>query len=81
MWLVQHPRERFHPTGTARIARLGLNNFSQTTTHTARDDAPKALPADAVLLFPGKDVPTLAREGAGWVHRNLFVSMPNYRWC
>lgn len=60
VWLVQHPRERFHPIGTARIARLGLSNFSQTITHTARDDAPKHLPADAVLLFPGKDVPTLA---------------------
>ena len=60
VWLVQHPRERFHPIGTARIARLGLSNFSQTITHTACDEAPKDLPADAVLLYPGKDVPTLA---------------------
>jgi len=60
VWLVQHPRERFHPIGTARIARLGLSNFSQTITHAARDDAPKDFPADAVLLYPGKDVPTLA---------------------
>ena len=63
VWLVQHPRERFHPIGTARIARLGLSNFSQTITHSACDDAPKHLPADAVLLFPGKDVPTLAELG------------------
>jgi len=60
VWLVQHPRERFHPIGTARIARLGLNNFAQTITHTATDDAPEHLPADAVLLFPGEGVPTLA---------------------
>ncbi|MFK7895235.1 MAG: tRNA-uridine aminocarboxypropyltransferase [Myxococcota bacterium] len=60
VWLVQHPRERFHPIGTARIARLGLSNFAQTITHRARDEAPEHLPADAALLFPGEGVPTLA---------------------
>ncbi|HHH10935.1 MAG TPA: DTW domain-containing protein, partial [Sorangium sp.] len=30
IWLLQHPRERFHPIGTARIARLGLGRFEQT---------------------------------------------------
>ncbi|MEZ4442646.1 MAG: tRNA-uridine aminocarboxypropyltransferase [Polyangiaceae bacterium] len=59
VWLVQHPRERFHPIGTARIARLGLRRFDLTVAHGVSTPRPDDLPADAALLYPGAEVPTL----------------------
>lgn len=55
--IVQHPRERFHPLGTARIARLGLENCA---VHVAwLDRGEPALPDGAALLFPSADASEL----------------------
>ena len=69
VWIVQHPRERFHPIGTERIARLGLTHVEVKVCHREgvrlgalshqQQRRPVALPADAVLLYPGDDVPEL----------------------
>jgi len=66
--ILQHPRERFHAIGTARIARLGLTNAELLVP---REVAPRSLriPLDpapgSALLFPGesaRDLAQLARE-------------------
>lgn len=54
--IIQHPRERFHPLGTARIAALGLIGC---TVQRPRDPVTQRLalapcaPQRAGLLFPG----------------------------
>jgi len=61
--ILQHPRERFHPIGTARFAALGLARAS-----VLRPQAPVtrslaldvALPARTALLFPRPGAPDLA---------------------
>ena len=61
--IVQHPRERRHPIGTARIAQLGLVNASLLVPRAV---APRSLrvplgPAPGLaLLFPGPDARNLA---------------------
>jgi len=61
--IVQHPRERRHPIGTARIARLGL---SEASLVVPRGVAPRTLavaldPAPGTaLLFPGPEARDLA---------------------
>jgi len=63
--ILQHPRERFHAIGTARIARLGLRNAEVLLP---RSVAPRSLeiPLDlapgSALLFPGES----ARELSDW---------------
>lgn len=57
VFILQHPRERLHPVGTARIASLGLHNVRLEVAWNAgmRDDrAPAWLPPDAALLYPSK---------------------------
>lgn len=49
---MQHPRERHHPIGTVRIARLGLENVHVNVLHEPSDVAPASLPPDAGLLYP-----------------------------
>jgi len=51
VWVVQHPRERRHPLGTARIARLGLERVELVVT--AGSDPAPSLPPGAGLLYPG----------------------------
>ncbi|MEO1479012.1 MAG: tRNA-uridine aminocarboxypropyltransferase, partial [Bacteroidota bacterium] len=51
VWVIQHPRERRHPLGTARIARLGLEQVEVVLTHG--EDAAPSLPPGAGLLYPG----------------------------
>ena len=61
--LVQHPREQFHPIGTARIARLGLADVAVEVLHERGDRRPACLPDDAGLLYPGvgaRDLASLA---------------------
>jgi DTW domain-containing protein len=53
--LVQHPRERFHPIGTARIARLGLDNVALDVIHDRGEARPPSLPESTALLYPGDD--------------------------
>jgi DTW domain-containing protein YfiP len=56
--IVQHPRERLHPIGTARFARLGLSRARVEVAWNAADreeTAPAWLPPGAALLYPGAD--------------------------
>lgn len=61
--ILQHPRERFHAIGTARIARLGLANSELLLPRAV---APRSLriPVDltpgSALLFPGDSARELA---------------------
>lgn len=53
--IVQHPRERRHPFGTVRLARLGLNNAEVHVASRGADDhtrCPPCAPAGAMLLYP-----------------------------
>jgi DTW domain-containing protein YfiP len=64
--ILQHPRERRHPIGTVRIARLGLTRlriepcvqWGDTTNIRAR------LPAGAALLYPAAGAADLAKLSA-----------------
>jgi hypothetical protein len=59
--ILQHPRERHHPLGTARIARLGLERAHVVVG--AGHDAmhfDTELPDGAALLFPGPSAQDLA---------------------
>jgi DTW domain-containing protein YfiP len=60
VWLAQHPRERFHPIGTARIARLGLDKVHLEVLYENARLAPASLPPHAGLLYPGADAVDLA---------------------
>jgi DTW domain-containing protein YfiP len=53
--VLQHPRERLHPVGTARFARLGLSNARvEIAWNAGRADAqpPDWLPEGTALLYP-----------------------------
>ncbi len=56
IWIIQHPRERFHPIGTARIARLGLDDVELRVCFEPTGLPPADLPPGAALLYPGRDV-------------------------
>ena len=68
--LVQHPRERRHPFGTARIARLGLSNFAM---HVLEPDDPLDVPRDAAVLFPDPGAPSLSELPPSSRPRHLVV--------
>jgi len=54
--ILQHPRERLHPIGTARFARLGLSRARVEVAWNAGDreeTPPPWLPEGAALLYPG----------------------------
>jgi len=60
--IVQHPRERTHPFGTVRLARLGLRNAEVHIA--ARGDGhgavcPPCAPPGAVLLYPSPTTPPI----------------------
>lgn len=52
--ILQHPRERLHPLGTARIARLGFTQVRVETCSQWMVDAapPIDIPAQSALLYP-----------------------------
>lgn len=53
VWLVQHPRERRHPIGTARLLELGLARFRLDVAFLRGPRlAPGALPPRTALLYP-----------------------------
>ncbi len=59
--ILQHPREREHPFGTARFAELGLERV-QTFVHYGLGRAPSplgALPDDTALIYPAAHAPEL----------------------
>ena len=60
VWVAQHPRERFHPIGTERIARLGLDNVHVEIVPPRGAAVPTSLPPRAGLLYPGPDARDLA---------------------
>ena len=54
--VLQHPRERLHPIGTARFARLGLAHSRVEVAWNAGDreaTRPSWVPEGAALLYPG----------------------------
>lgn len=56
--IVQHPRERRHPFGTARLARLGLRRVEVLVADRDPDGLTRCPPSDptnAVLLYPAPD--------------------------
>jgi len=59
VWIVQHPRERFHPVGTARIAQLGLARVAVSVAFEPSAAPPPGFPADAGLIYPGQGVAPL----------------------
>lgn len=74
--ILQHPRERFHAIGTARIARLGLANSALLLPRAV---APRSLriPVDltpgSALLFPGGSARELAELEPAELPRGLVV--------
>ncbi len=61
--IVQHPRERFHPFGTARIVEQSLCNVQVVLDHNHLiriHGEPLSLPADAGLLYPAPEARDLA---------------------
>lgn len=60
--VLQHPRERRHHIGTARLARLGLDNVRVEIAWNAglHEHTPPAwLPEDCALLYPSPDAQDL----------------------
>ncbi|GJM23131.1 MAG: hypothetical protein DHS20C15_30460 [Planctomycetota bacterium] len=55
--VLQHHRERFHPVGTARLARLGLT--AATVREVAGPIARPPLLDDVALLYPGPQARSL----------------------
>lgn len=73
--IVQHPREQFHPLGTARIVARCLSNVELVVAHPgwARARAAQLFPAGAALLYPGQGARELASIPARERPRALVV--------
>jgi DTW domain-containing protein len=59
--ILQHPKERQHPFGTARFAELGLRSV-RTLVHYGLERSPSplgALPPGTALIYPAADAPDL----------------------
>lgn len=72
--ILQHPRERFHPLGTARIARLGLRDVELKVAFRApgegkRVHLPLSLPQGTGLLYPGPGALPLADAAVAGAQR------------
>ena len=59
LYLLQHPRERFHPLGTARLVELGLERATIVPSDSPTAEPPAATLRAAALLFPAPGVPLL----------------------
>jgi DTW domain-containing protein YfiP len=73
--ILQHPRERFHAVGTARIARLGLERVHVETCWPWSDLAAlrAGLPARSALLYPSAAARELEALPAAERPRHLIV--------
>jgi DTW domain-containing protein YfiP len=74
--VLQHPRERLHPVGTARFARLGLSNARvEIAWDAGRLDtqAPSWLPEGTALLYPAADARDLRELAPAERPRALLV--------
>ena len=61
--MLQHPRERLHPIGTARFAQLGLQRSAVHVAWKAgatEPEPPAWLPSDVGLLYPAADARELS---------------------
>ena len=62
--VIQHPRERAHAIGTARFAKLGLENARVEVAWHAdqfESDRPAYVPERAALLYPGPEARDMYR--------------------
>lgn len=62
--IVQHPRERFHPFNTARMAELGLSRVQLVVDHDGclrRGEQPLPLPPDSGILYPSPGARDIAQ--------------------
>ena len=74
--IVQHPHERFHPLGTARIAERCLGNVRIAVDYDRglRDGVrPLEIPEGAALLYPGPEARDLATLSPADRPRSLVV--------
>jgi len=73
--IVQHPRERFHPFGTARMLGLGLQKVRIVVDHSSRLRQSGAVEfgAGAALLYPGPGARDLAQLPASEQPRELVI--------
>jgi DTW domain-containing protein len=91
VFVFQHPRERFHAIGTARLLKLGLTSAHVQVLAPNQPSSLQApeLPEGAALLYPAADAPELASLpvtsrpsalvviDATWAHsRSLYRSVP-----
>src|SRR5690606_15316465 len=59
--VLQHPREQFHPLGTARIVARGLRNSALVVLHRhVAHELESLLPAGSALLYPEGNARDLA---------------------
>lgn len=76
VFVLQHPRERAHPIGTARFAKLGLANTHIEVAWDAgaeEHEPPSWLPPDAALLYPSAQASDLETMAPNELPRNLLV--------
>ena len=74
--ILQHPRERTHPFGTARIAELGLRRVEVLIDHGGRlrrDPTPLGSLDGAALLYPAGDARDVTSLAPSERPRRLFV--------
>lgn len=74
--VIQHPQERTHPFGTARLMRLCMPNTEVHTVYGGLDrnlTHPLELPADAALLYPHPDARDVAELGPDELPSTLVV--------
>jgi DTW domain-containing protein YfiP len=73
--IVQHPRERTHPFGTARLLELGLRRIEVRVDYDSRLRQPDALalPEGAGLLYPHESARDITRLAPAERPRTLVV--------
>lgn len=74
--IIQHPRERRHPLGTARFAELGLRDVRVLVDVEGRyrgDVAPVQFPRKTAILYPSPDASPLPSPGAPDAPDHLIV--------
>lgn len=76
VFVLQHPRERAHPIGTARFAKLGLASSHVEVAWDAgarEEEPPDWLPADAALLYPSASAADLCAMTPAELPKSLLV--------
>ncbi len=73
--VLQHPRERFHAIGTARIARLGLKRVRIETCAPWENNETllEVIPPDAALLYPVPGAESMTALEPAAMPRHLVV--------